>query len=52
MKKIIQIFLFLTLILISVFFYQKYFLEKKAKKEIMLEPKTEVELENKNNLII
>jgi hypothetical protein len=51
MKKIIQIFLFLTIILISVFFYQKYFLEKKTKTEIMLESKKEVELENKNNLI-
>ena len=51
MKKIIQIFLFLTIILISFFFYQKYFLEKKTKTEIMLESKKEVELENKNNLI-
>ena len=37
--------------MISVFFYQKYFLEKKTKTEIMLESKKEVELENKNNLI-
>ena len=51
MKKIIQIFLFLTIILISVFFHKKYFLEKKVNKEIMLESKKEVELENKNNLI-
>ena len=37
--------------MISVFFHKKYFLEKKVNKEIMLESKKEVELENKNNLI-
>jgi len=51
MKKLFQLFLFILLILISFFFYKKYFQPNKITEKIEIEKQQEIINENKNNLI-
>ena len=51
MKKIIQLFLLSILILISIFFYNKYFFSSKTQKIKVIKQNDQSSLEDQNNLI-